>query len=551
MNTDSKPVRCAVYTRKSTEEGLDQEFNSLDAQRAASAAFIQSQVASGWICLPRRYDDGGYTGGNMERPALQRLLADIDAGDIDVVVCYKLDRLSRSLLDFARMMERFERYGVAFVSITQQFNSATSMGRLVLNMLLSFAQFEREIIGERTRDKIAAARRQGKWIGGLPLLGFDIDPVTRKRVLNQAEAKRVRALFALYLDRQGLVPLARELARRGWVSKRWTTRKGHERGGRPFTKTALQHLLTNVVYIGKLRYRDEVHDGEHAAIVPRDVWDRVQTLLRSQRPLVGCGRSSRPLKGLLRCAACQRAMCPATVSKDGRRYHYYVCSNAQKRGWSVCPAPSLPAAAIERLLAEQLQHHGLLSGDWQGLDVVELGERLRTRVASLHYDGVAATLTMALRGGQGTASATTSVVCPVPLECRGRKGTAARSAEARGRLPRVSRWMALALHFEDLRAAGTIQKQSDLAILGHVSPARISQIMNLLYLAPDIQEQLLLLPRLHQGRDPILLGDLQPLAATANWDRQRRKWLRLVRRRASRPTPTTRTRPSPEGLVAT
>ena len=179
MTTPPKPVRCAVYTRKSTEEGLDQEFNSLDAQRASAEAFIQSQASAGWICLPQHYDDGGYSGANLERPALQRLLADIQAGTIDAVVCYKIDRLSRSLLDFARMMETFERAGVACVAVTQQFNSATSMGRLVLNVLLSFAQFEREIIAERTRDKIAAARRQGKWVGGIPLLGYDLDPVSR------------------------------------------------------------------------------------------------------------------------------------------------------------------------------------------------------------------------------------------------------------------------------------------------------------------------------------------------------------------------------------
>jgi len=220
MTTPSKPVRCAIYTRKSTEEGLDQEFNSLDAQRASAEAFIQSQASAGWICLPQHYDDGGYSGANLERPALQRLLADIQAGTIDAVVCYKIDRLSRSLLDFARMMETFERSGVACVAVTQQFNSATSMGRLVLNVLLSFAQFEREIIAERTRDKIAAARRQGKWVGGIPLLGYDLDPVSRKRVVNCAEAKRVRAIFALYLKHQGLIPVVQELARRGWTTKR-------------------------------------------------------------------------------------------------------------------------------------------------------------------------------------------------------------------------------------------------------------------------------------------------------------------------------------------
>jgi site-specific DNA recombinase len=205
-------VRCAIYTRKSTEEGLEQEFNSLDAQRESAEAFIRSQTHEGWTCLPDRYD-GGFTGGNMERPALQRLLADIRAGKVDCVVTYKVDRLSRSLLDFARMMETFERHRVSFVSITQQFNSATSMGRLVLNVLLSFAQFEREIIAERTRDKMAATRRKGKWSGGTPVLGYDLDSRGRRLHVNADEAERVRAIFALYLEHQALLPVVQELVR--------------------------------------------------------------------------------------------------------------------------------------------------------------------------------------------------------------------------------------------------------------------------------------------------------------------------------------------------
>jgi site-specific DNA recombinase len=198
-------VRCAVYTRKSTEEGLEQEFNTLDAQREAAEAYVKSQAAEGWACLAARYDDGGFTGGNMDRPALQRLLADIRAGKIDAVLAYKVDRLSRSLLDFAKMMEVFEAHHVSFVSVTQQFNSATSMGRLVLNVLLSFAQFEREVISERTRDKVAATRRKGKWAGGTPLLGYDIDRRAVKLVVNKEEAAQVRAIFALYLEHQGLL----------------------------------------------------------------------------------------------------------------------------------------------------------------------------------------------------------------------------------------------------------------------------------------------------------------------------------------------------------
>jgi site-specific DNA recombinase len=350
-------VRCAIYTRKSTEEGLQQEFNTLDAQRESAEAYVRSQAHEGWTCLPDRYDDGGFTGGNMDRPALQRLLADTESGRIDCVVVYKIDRLSRSLLDFAKMMDTFERHRVAFVSTTQQFNSATSMGRLVLNMLLSFAQFEREIISERTRDKIAATRRKGKWTGGHPLLGYDVDARCRLEV-NEDEAARVRAIYALYLEREALLPVVQELARRGWANKRWTTRKGRDRGGRLFTKTTLHQLLTNVAYIGKVRYKNEVHDGEHAAILDADTWQKVQAVLqrngRSGGALVR-NQFGALLKGILRCTPCGCAMTPAHTKRGARRWRYYTCTSAQQRGWHTCPSKSIPAGEIERFVVEQIR----------------------------------------------------------------------------------------------------------------------------------------------------------------------------------------------------
>src|SRR5579884_397182 len=300
-------VRCAVYTRKSTEEGLEQEFNSLDAQREAGEAFVKSQANEGWKCLPDRYDDGGWSGGNMERPALQRLLADIEAGKIDCVVVYKVDRLSRSLLDFAQMMQTFDQHQVSFVSVTQQFNTATSMGRLVLNVLLSFAQFEREIIAERTRDKVAATRRKGKWAGGRPPLGYDVDPRGGRLLVNAEEAQRVRDIFALYLEHQALLPVVQELERRGWVNKRWQTKKGQQRGDRPFTKTGLHRLLTNVAYTGRVRYKGEVHQGEHPPLVDAGVFQRVQQALGQHGPTLGPPALHRPgalLQGLLRCVPC-------------------------------------------------------------------------------------------------------------------------------------------------------------------------------------------------------------------------------------------------------
>jgi site-specific DNA recombinase len=350
-------VRCAIYTRKSTEEGLEQEFNSLDAQREAGEAYIKSQAQAGWVCLPERYDDGGFTGANMERPALQRLFADIHAGKVQVIVIYKLDRLSRSLLDFARMMDVFDQHGVYFVAVTQQLNSASSMGRLVLNVLLSFAQFERDIIAERTRDKIAAARRKGKWSGGMPLLGYDVDPKGSKLIVNEAEAVRVRAIFDLYRQHQALLPVLEELARRGWQTKCWTTRKGRRRGGVPFTRSNLYHLLTRVAYVGNVQYKSEVHRGEHQGIVDADVWQQVQTLLhrhgrrrRERQP------SDALLQRLLRCTPCGCCMVPTfCLRKATTRYRYYKCLTAVKHSARRCPSKPLPAGAIEQFVLDQLR----------------------------------------------------------------------------------------------------------------------------------------------------------------------------------------------------
>ena len=357
---ETKVVRCAIYTRKSTDEGLEQEFNSLDAQRESGEAYIASLKHEGWTCLPDQYDDGGYTGGNMDRPALKRLMADIDAGRIDCVVVYKVDRLSRSLMDFSRLVELFDKHGVSFVSVTQQFNTATSMGRLVLNVLLSFAQFEREIISERTRDKIAATRRKGKWSGGTPILGYDLSPDT-KLVVNEDEAGRVRQIFDLYAEVQSIMTVVGELDRRGWTTKRWTTKKGTVRGGKPFTKNALYNLLTNVVYAGQVRYKAEVHPGQHVGIVDPDLFQKIQVLLRRNGVSGGAvvrNRYGALLRGLLHCSACDCAMVHTFTKKGARRYRYYTCLHAQQRGWQVCPAPSVPAGEIERFVVDQIRAIG-------------------------------------------------------------------------------------------------------------------------------------------------------------------------------------------------
>lgn len=348
-------IRAAIYTRKSTEDGLEQEFNSLDAQRESGEAFIKSQAALGWTCLPERYDDGGFSGGSLERPALRRLLNDIEAGRVDCVAVYKVDRLSRSLTDFARLMEAFEKHRVSFVSVTQQINSANSMGRLMLNVLLSFAQFERELVSERTRDKIAAARRKGKWVGGMPLLGFDV--VDSKLVVNPDEAEQVRQIFALYVEHEGLIPVVAELERRGWRNKAWVTKAGTKRGGRLFDKGTVWNLLRNVAYIGQVGYKDEVHDGEHEAIVDHDLWQKVQAKLQKNGRTGGAAVRNQfgaILKGLLHCGSCGCSMIPSHTTKGKKRYRYYVCTSAQKQGWKNCATKSLPAGEIEKFVVSQI-----------------------------------------------------------------------------------------------------------------------------------------------------------------------------------------------------
>ncbi len=355
----SRPsLRCAIYTRKSSEEGLGQEFNSLDAQREACAAYVASQKHEGWRLAPERYDDGGLSGGTLDRPALQRLLGDIDTGRVQMVVVYKIDRLTRSLADFAKLVERLERAGCSFVSVTQAFNTSSSMGRLTLNVLLSFAQFEREVTAERIRDKIAASKRKGLWMGGLPPLGYDApassgsEPSTqstpRRLVVNPAEAEVVRALFGLYDQMGCLRDVEREADQLGLRSKPRSFASGRTSGGQPFSRGQIHHLLTNPVYRGLIRHKALLHPGLHEPLVDEALWARVQAKLQdgSSRPRsrpremgkaalqasgtravapAGAFLPSAPLTGRLRDETGDR-LTPTHASKDGRRLRYYTSS---------------------------------------------------------------------------------------------------------------------------------------------------------------------------------------------------------------------------------
>jgi DNA invertase Pin-like site-specific DNA recombinase len=280
MTADNRKIlRCAIYTRKSTEHGLEQEFNSLDAQREACEAYVKSQASLGWKVLPQPYDDPAYSGGNLDRPALKKLLRDIEAGRIDVVVVYKIDRLTRSLADFAKLVETFEACAISFVAVTQQFNTTTSMGRLTLNVLLSFAQFERELASERVKDKVAASRKKGKWTGGSVPLGYDAKD--KKLVVNQAEAETVRTIFRRYLELKSFSRLVADLDQRGIVTKQRNTKVAKYQGGIPFTYGPLAYVLKNRIYQGDMHHGGKWFKGDHEAIVDSHTFQRVQELLNS------------------------------------------------------------------------------------------------------------------------------------------------------------------------------------------------------------------------------------------------------------------------------
>jgi DNA invertase Pin-like site-specific DNA recombinase len=352
----ARKKRCAIYTRKSSEEGLEQAFNSLDAQREACAAFILSQKHEGWTVLPALYDDGGYSGGSMERPALKRLIADIESGKVDVIVVYKVDRLTRALSDFAKLVEVFDRRGVSFVSITQRFNTTTSMGRLTLNVLLSFAQFEREVIGERVRDKIAASKKKGMWMGGFPSLGYDVQD--RKLVVNQPEALTVRHIFSRYGELKSVRALQAELDSAGIRSKRRIRPDGSAYGGQKFSRGALYLMLQNRIYRGEITHKGNAYPGEHPAIVEQPLWDQVQAALAVNRVERATGaRAKQPsLLGGMVFDETGGRLTPTYSIKKGTRYRYYV-SNSLITGTAKDHANGrrIPAADLESLVIQKLR----------------------------------------------------------------------------------------------------------------------------------------------------------------------------------------------------
>ena len=372
--------KCAIYTRKSTEKGLEQDFNSLDAQREACLAYITSQKSEGWVSIKQIYDDGGYSGGNIERPALQQLMEDIKAKKINIVVVYKIDRLTRSLADFAKLVEVFDQYGVSFVSITQSFNTTTSMGRLTLNVLLSFAQFEREVSGERIRDKIAASKKKGMWMGGHPMLGYDIKD--RQLIINEEEAKTVRHIFDSYLELGTVLRLKEYLDAKGIVSKSWVSETGRKRNGQSYSRGALHYLLSNPVYAGCIRHKSLVHEGLHEGIIPKEKWQQVQDVLKS-KACTSRGHKNQSEKNILKgkmFGADGVLYTPMRANKKGKQYRYYVSQNlVQNRNHPKGVISRLPAHEIETsvldAIAAEMRDIKKLSG-MLGLDAASSSQML-------------------------------------------------------------------------------------------------------------------------------------------------------------------------------
>jgi DNA invertase Pin-like site-specific DNA recombinase len=340
-----RKLRCAIYTRKSSEEGLDMDFNSLDAQRQSCESYVASQKGDGWVSVADHYDDGGFSGGTLERPALKRLLADVKAAKVDVIVVYKIDRLSRSMLDFLNLIDMFENHGVTFVSVTQSFNTKDAMGRMALNILVTFAQFERELIGERIRDKVAASRKRGKWMGGWAPLGYLVRD--RKLLIDPDDAERVRSIFRRFVQLKSATLLARELVAAGA-----TNRYGHL-----LDKGVLYRLLNNRVYLGEAVHKGTSYPGEHEPIIDQKLWEQVHAILRvSPRTRAGIGRAQTPapLRGLL-FGPDGAAMSPTHTRRSGKLYRYYTSQTAMKRGSDCCVGP-VPAGEIDRIVLEQVRH---------------------------------------------------------------------------------------------------------------------------------------------------------------------------------------------------
>ena len=505
--TSKKPLRCAIYTRKSTEHGLELEFNSLDAQREACEAYIKSQAHEGWKLLSTRYDDAAFSGGNLDRPALHRLLSDIDATQVDVVVVYKIDRLTRSLADFAKLVEAFDKKSISFVAVTQQFNTTTSMGRLTLNVLLSFAQFERELSSERVRDKVAASRQKGKWTGGGVPLGYDT--TDKKLVVNPSEAETVRIIYRRYLELKCLRRLKAELDEKGIVSKQQTNSSGRSRGGIRLTYGPLAYLLKNRTYLGEMGHKGKWFPGEHEAIIDPTLFNAVQDRLKSNA--VGRGRHRSDYQALLKGLLFDdhgNCMSPSFTSKRGVRYRFYVNS-------AILTARGSRGASVRRVSAPELEESIVTALRERFPQTGELAEQtlIPTHVERIVLSQFKILITLNV-GATGHSSIeiprVPKCISPPSIETNNSQPSREPDQTLVQALARAHAW-------RNALGNGTYQSIDQLAATVQWNAKVIRKVLRLAFLAPDITEAILLGTQAPSLR----VSELQGIAA-CSWAEQRR-----------------------------
>lgn len=542
-NEDKKHLVCAIYTRKSTSEGLDQDFSSLDNQRESAENYIRSQQNEGWVASNERYDDGGFTGANIERPGLQKLLSHIKEGRINCVVVYKVDRLSRSLLDFSQLLEFFDKQNVTFVSITQHFNTNNSMGRLTLNILLSFAQFEREIISERTKDKLSAARKRGQWLGGIPPFGYIRNKLEKGKIIIEPEqAEIVRKIFSLYLKMNSALEVAQIINESGYLTSSRNTKSGKTVGNNKYTLTRIIYILKNYVYVGKVNYQGQIYTGLQPAIIEEETFNKVQDKLANNR-LDRKAYKNKDCSGLLtkilKCQSCNSAMVHTYTIKKGRhKYRYYLCSKAQKLGYDHCPNKFINAEDIEQRVIDIIRNElpsdqkisnitefeAIASPIWDSLFVEEKRKIIRTLIEDVSYDARSQQIEVALNGQPERLKFEENII-------RGNKKSRFIDNTKFTREPSVRKYLILVHHIQRLVDQGRIKHCREAAKWLNMCDSHIYRIMNLLMLCPQIQDEIL------NNNSPEIQAlseyAIRKIPSEPIWERQVISWKRLLTNRNS------------------
>ncbi|MCD6134364.1 MAG: recombinase family protein [Candidatus Omnitrophica bacterium] len=531
-----KFIYCAAYCRKSVEERKDEVFGSIENQRQAILDFIASHKHEGWIALPDRYEDNGYTGANTNRPGLEKLLNDIKERKINMVIVYKLDRLSRSLVDFVGLLKVFEAYNVTFASVTQPIDTSSSTGKLMLHILSSFAEFERELISERTKDKMGAARKRGQWIGGRPPLGYDIDKENRRLIINKEEANLIKQIFNLYLEGNSLLKIVRILNDKGYRTKKTITKNGRVYGGIKFGVSHIHSIITNPLYIGKVRYEGTIYEGQQEAIIDNKTFQKAQELLKSNRvERKTCKNKdcSGLLSNLLRCKSCNKSMFHTyTIKNKIHKYRYYVCSNANKRGYHSCPTKSLNAQMVEDAVIDCLkaiftkkkslkdfvykqEAEALLSPIWKTLFAEEKRKILKTLIKEINYDTPAGKLDIVLNNTNENFSFETDL-----------KKTPKANRKEIDKEPPIRRILILAYQIKKLIKEGKISHHRQVCRWLNISPTRIDQIMNILLLSPQIQKEIILTNNPKIASLPEFR--IRPILKKPLWKEQLSCWRKLI-----------------------